>query len=168
MHLRAVLRQSEGLAASFTVDAARSIDRRGSERRSLSLMAPSSIPTTGELPVRILDISQGGLLLEIEDTALSVGENIEVELPVGPVAAQVAWRSGSYVGCQFSKPVAPAAISAALLKADPLVASEGATTLLDTARMPLGLRPELNLSAAFILALASWGLISLAVYLTIV
>src|SRR5690606_30055002 len=106
---------SEGDTAHFSKEAAKSLERRGSKRRPLTLTAPTSSRATGELPVRIFDISAGGLLLEAKAAELSVDDQIEVELPeCGLVTARVAWKSGPFVGCQFNQPVAPAAISAAL------------------------------------------------------
>jgi hypothetical protein len=170
MHLRAVLRQSEGNTASFSNDTAESLDRRGSQRRSLSLTAHTSSPAAGELPVLILDISQDGLLLEAKTADLSVDDQIEIELPeCGPVRARVAWKSGPFVGCQFSQLVAPAAISAALLKADPQVAQEVpiAPDHRAASHTRLGIEPQLNFSKALLMAVVVWGLIGLAVYIVI-
>jgi hypothetical protein len=164
MHLRAVLRQSEGNTADFANGAAEGVDRRRSERRSLTLSAQTSSPSAGELPVLLLDISQGGLLLEAETTELSVEDQIELELPeCGLVRASVAWKSGPFFGCKFSQPVAPAAISAALLKADPQVRDEvSIAPELPALRNRLAIGPEFNFSVAFLLALLVWGLIGLA------
>lgn len=169
MHLRAVLRPSRGDAANFSSEAAKRLDRRASKRRSLTLTALTSSHVTGELPVQILDISQGGLLLEAKTAELSVDDQIEVELPeCGLVTARVAWKSGAFVGCQFSRLVSPAKISAALLKADPqhrefpISPEHGPAS-----RYRLRIEPELNLSMAFLLAVVLWGLIGLAAYVTV-
>lgn len=169
MQLRAVLRPTESDTATFANEAAKSFDRRGSKRRSLALAAHTSSRTMGELPVHILDISQGGLLLETNSAELWVDDQVEVELPeCGIVTARVAWKSGSFVGCQFRQLVSPAAISAALLKADPL-AREVSHTQGRQAAAGAGIRiePELNFSIAALMAITLWGLISLALYTTL-
>jgi hypothetical protein len=49
-----------------------------------------------------------------------VGAIFEIELPVaGKIEAEIVWNSGEYYGCQFSFPIAPSALSAALLQAEP-------------------------------------------------
>ena len=167
MHLRAVLRQPEGSAANFSGDAAEPLNHRASERRSLTLFASTKSPAAGEIPVLILDISEGGLLLEAKNADLFVDDHIQIELPErGQITARVAWRSEPFFGCQFSEPVAPATISAALLKAAPQVPATSAIAAepLAAPRTRFGLEPELNFSAAFLLALAAWGVIGLAVY----
>jgi hypothetical protein len=169
MLLRAVLRQSEGDAANFSNEAAQGVDRRSSRRRSLTLTAHTSSAGAGELPVLILDISEGGLLLEANTAELSVGDQIGIELPeCGLVRARLAWKSGPFAGCQFSEAVAPAAISAALLKADPHShAAPVAPDQLATSRTRSRIEPELNFSVAFLLALVVWALIGLVAYLAV-
>jgi hypothetical protein len=57
-----------------------------------------------------------------------VGAMIEVELPhAGKVDAEIVWSSGEYYGCQFTLPVSPAALSAALLQSSPAEAGEDRT-----------------------------------------
>ena len=88
-------------------------DRRRSARRTLRLGAG----TDGE-PVTILDMSLTGALLE-SPVPMLVGARFELELPhAGPVEAEIVWSSGEYYGCQFTLPISPAAVSAALLQAD--------------------------------------------------
>jgi hypothetical protein len=88
-------------------------DRRRAARRALRLGAG----TDGE-PVTILDLSLTGALLECPVPML-VGARFEIDLPhVGPVEAEIVWSSGEYYGCQFTLPVSPAAVSAALLQGD--------------------------------------------------
>lgn len=86
-------------------------DRRRSVRRSLHLGASAA----GE-PVVVHDLSLTGALIETSLPML-VGATFEVELPnVGPVEASVMWNSGEYYGCQFTLPITPATLSAALLQ----------------------------------------------------
>jgi hypothetical protein len=89
-------------------------DRRRSIRRALHL----GVGGDGE-PVTIHDLSLTGALLETSVPML-VGAIFEVELPhAGTVEASVIWNSGEYYGCQFALPISPAALSAALLQAEP-------------------------------------------------
>ena len=88
-------------------------NRRHSARRALMLGV-----STGTDPVTILDLSLTGALLETSIPML-VGSTFEVELPLaGRVEATVVWSSGEYYGCQFELPIAPSALSAALLQAE--------------------------------------------------
>ena len=89
-------------------------DRRRSARRALTL----GTGTAGE-SVTILDLSLTGALLETS-VAMLVGAEFEVDLPhAGRVEATIVWNSGEYYGCQFSLPISPAALSAAVLQSAP-------------------------------------------------
>jgi DNA-binding XRE family transcriptional regulator len=69
--------------------------------------------------VLIHDLSTTGLLVQTEE-ALAIGEEIEVELPrTGVRLVEVVWSGGNYFGCRFLEPVPPAAVSAALISAEP-------------------------------------------------
>ena len=88
-------------------------NRRHSARRALMLGVG-----TGTDPVTILDLSLTGALLETSIPML-VGSTFEVELPLaGRVEGGGVWSSGEYYGCQFELPIAPSALSAALLQAE--------------------------------------------------
>ena len=90
-------------------------DRRRSVRRALKLGIAAG--DGGEL-VTIHDLSLTGALLETSVPML-VGAVFEVELPhARTVEASVVWNSGEFYGCQFTLPITPAALSAALLQAD--------------------------------------------------
>ena len=89
-------------------------DRRRSVRRALRLGGAS-----GGAAVMIHDLSLTGALLETSVPML-VGAEFEVELPhAGKVKASIVWNSGEYYGCQFTLPISPAALSAALLQSEP-------------------------------------------------
>ena len=89
-------------------------ERRRAVRRSLKLGAGTS-----DKRVTIRDISLTGMLLETS-TPMLVGSGFQVELPhVGAVAAVVVWSSGEFIGCEFDRPVSPAAVSAARLQSAP-------------------------------------------------
>jgi hypothetical protein len=95
-------------------------DRRRSPRRALKLGVGSS----GE-SVTIHDLSLTGALLETSIPML-VGAVFELELPqAGKIEAEIVWSSGEYYGCQFSLPISPAALSAALLQSPPSEESAG-------------------------------------------
>lgn len=89
-------------------------DRRRSPRRALKL----GVSEDGE-PVTVHDLSLTGALIETSVPML-VGAIFEIDLPVaGKVEAEIVWNSGEYYGCQFGFPIAPSALSAALLQAEP-------------------------------------------------
>ena len=89
-------------------------DRRRTSRRALKLGIGG-----GAGPVTVHDLSATGVLLETSVSML-VGADFELELPhAGIVEAVVVWNSGEYYGCQFTQPISPAALSAALLQSAP-------------------------------------------------
>ena len=96
-------------------------ERRRYLRRALRLGAGAD----GE-PVTVHDLSLTGALLETSVPML-VGAIFEMNLPhAGSVEATVVWNSGEFYGCQFELPVSPAALSAALLQAQPSSADDEA------------------------------------------
>src|SRR6476619_7624656 len=95
-------------------DVAVQSDRGRYVRRSLKLGSGAG---GEEVTVHVLSLT--GALLETSVPML-VGAIFEVELPqVGPIEATVVWNSGEFYGCQFELPIAPAALSAAQLQAQP-------------------------------------------------
>jgi hypothetical protein len=95
-------------------DRSSSSDRRRLPRRALKL----GVGAGGEAVV-IHDLSLTGALLETS-TAMLVGATFEVELPhAGAVEAVIVWNSGEFYGCQFSQPISPTTLSAALLQSAP-------------------------------------------------
>lgn len=102
-------------------DVAAKHERRRYLRRALRLGTGA-----GGEPVTIHDLSLTGALLETSVPML-VGAIFEVDLPhVGSVEATVVWNSGEFYGCQFELPISPAALSAALLEAQPASPEDGA------------------------------------------
>lgn len=92
-----------------------SIDKRNCRRHRLILEveARDSGPTSGT--VTVYDISNTGLLIET-NTSLSIGEMIEVQLPlVGFRTAEIIWTSGQLVGCKFAHALTQGVVSAARL-----------------------------------------------------
>ena len=88
-------------------------ERRAAVRRSLKL------GTGGAYPVMIRDMSLTGMLIE-SAVPMMVGGTFEVELPHDElVPAVVVWNSGEFYGCEFHRPIRPAALSAAQLQSAP-------------------------------------------------
>jgi hypothetical protein len=106
------------LSARFEELAGRT-DRRSGERRALRLTVDANLSGSPAMSVRVHDLSESGLLIETPEV-LSPGQDFEVALPLtGPIDAVVVWNSGNFYGCQFARSVPSAAVSAALLKAEP-------------------------------------------------
>lgn len=107
-------------------------ERRRYLRRALRLGAGA-----GGEQVTVHDLSLTGALLETSASML-VGAIFEIDLPhAGSVEATVVWNSGEFYGCQFELPIPPAALSAALLQAQP-------ETIEPTAPDPVSELRELN------------------------
>jgi hypothetical protein len=99
-------------------------ERRRAARRALRLELAPGDPESGIEPVTIHDLSLTGALLETSIPML-VGAIFEFELPqVGLVEAEIVWSSGEFYGAQFSLPITPAVLSAALLQSKPQRAGE--------------------------------------------
>ena len=94
-------------------------ERRRAARRALRLDVGPMDAENGTEKVVIHDLSLTGALLETSIPML-VGAIFEFELPqAGLVEAEIVWGSGEYYGAQFSLPITPSALSAALLQAQP-------------------------------------------------
>jgi hypothetical protein len=139
--------------------------QRTTTRRKLRLEAPGSITSDGG--VLILDISTTGLLIKMTGD-LAIGETFEVDLPEAPgVRLTAKWSSGPLFGCEFSKPVSAATVSAALLRApvEPRLAPaatyadevvDDASEAIESAELPFPVRMRWIAG----LTLASWGLVA--------
>jgi DNA-binding XRE family transcriptional regulator len=108
MSLRAKLQPRRGLSGD-----------RAEPRHTLKLLTSARTARGDAANVVVLDLSTTGVLIQA-DTMLDPGDSIEVQLP-GSTArrATVEWSSGTYHGCSFDAPLAPAAVSAALLRSLP-------------------------------------------------
>ena len=109
-------------------------------------------------------------MFETESAALSVNDYVEVCLPDAQTTnGRVVWTSGRLFGCEFNEPVSAAAISAALLKAEPQDAENIPSALVNETHPISGrqsyLGPELNFAEALALAIGLWAIIGAAMYL---
>jgi hypothetical protein len=92
-------------------------NRRTALRRSLRLKA---VLADCDVEIVIHDISATGMLIQTAHE-LAPGETLTLDLPErGSTAATVAWNSGSYYGCEFELSLPAAAVSAAVLRGEPL------------------------------------------------
>ena len=165
MHFNAVLQIGTG------DDLAAHLEPSESAPRTLTLKTSPGSPIGEEMPVAVLDISLQGILIEAESNALSEGELIDIELPeCGNVTARVVWTSNRFFGCQLDETISPGAIGAALLNVDARAAHNilaPEVSSLDFSRRAHDgkFKPALNFAIAFYLALLSWAIIGLVIYL---
>jgi hypothetical protein len=145
---------------------------RTARRRKLRLQAQGAA-ASGAADVLILDVSTTGLLFETRGE-LTNGETIELDIPeAGGTRAVVKWKSGLLFGCQFTKPISAAAVSAALLRAS--YEPRGSSADLDLARAHDPAAPAsqpgstgdvsrvARLWSILALAILSWAMIAAAV-----
>ncbi len=101
-------------------------NRRSSARRTLRLQVAGATAAQPAAQVLIHDLSLTGLLIETS-AGLAAGERIDVEIPdSGLTEARVVWNSGRFFGCEFRRPIPPAALSSAILRSPPQSADENA------------------------------------------
>jgi len=144
---------------------------RAAERRSLRLHARTRSRSAGDILVLVHNISPTGLLIEAGEGALAIGDSFNIDVPeAGSAESAVVWSSGRFFGCEFHRPVTKAAVSAALLRSEPLlhsppeaVADIGSSSAGTAIRSKLV--PERNFLTAMTLALGLWCLIGAAAYL---
>jgi len=133
------------------------VDTRAAARRSLKLAARSSSAAGGEQQVVIHNISRTGLLLEAPERTLAVGDSLFIDVPEdGAAESKVVWESGRFFGCEFRAAISQAAVSGALLQAEPRAAAAGADRRGEAGNARAVLVPELNFSAALAIALLLW------------
>ena len=160
MYLQAVLSTSTESTGSFSNQTAHSMNRRRTERRSLTLSASASSPSESEISVLVRDISPGGLLFQAEAGTLKIDDEVTLELADDTrVQARVAWMSERLFGCEFKTPVPVATVSAALLKAEPQFGApnSGFRGLPHSRSVSEEVVPEANFSLALILAVFLWA-----------
>jgi len=147
------------MAASAVADLAREIaEERGAPRRQLRL-ALASEQIAGATVLR--NISRTGVMIECP-TALVVGERVDITFPeLGSRTLTVQRSEGNIYGCRFDAPITSAAISAALLRAEPLQGNDAQSSrtlynddvVVET--YPLHVRMRIFLG----LSLLSWGVV---------
>lgn len=169
MQLMAVLRATGEDKNSLSGERTGAFNRRGAERRSLRLSASTSTLLAGDIPVLIRDISPGGLLIEADARSLSVDDSVAISLPDDRIVnGRVAWASGRFFGCEFRSRIPAAAVSAALLRADPQVPENAQAAGENPKEMLTGRArfvPELKFSVAFYVSLGLWVLVGATIYL---
>jgi hypothetical protein len=117
-------------------------DRRSENRRRVHL--ESALTESGD-EVLIHDISETGLLLETA-SLLEPFETLHFDLPeAGATEAVVVWNSGHYFGCEFTRPLSKAAISAAMLRGPITRAPVAEAALAAGAVLDLGAEDEADL-----------------------
>ena len=84
------------------------IERERAEARdSMFLMAMMRRPHGPEVPIKVRNLSAGGMMAECP-MSFSKGEPIETDLRgIGPVTGRIAWAAGGRVGVAFDRPVDP-------------------------------------------------------------
>ena len=144
------------------------LDSRTTDRRSLKLAVRSHSRAAGEQLVVIQNISRTGLLVEAPEGTLAVGDALFVDVPEdGAVESKVVWESGRFFGCKFRTAISKAAVSGALLQSEPRAAPVMSPDPLAVAGRSHGTRlvPEVNFSAALVIALGLWGVLVAAAFL---
>lgn len=93
---------------------------RGDARRPLRL---TSVAITGRqepLAIAVLNLSHGGMLIEVQHASLTPGERLTARLADGAeVQGAVVWASDAFYGVSFDRPLSPGQVAAALLVAPP-------------------------------------------------
>jgi len=143
---------------------------RAADRRSLRLAVQSHSAAAGERRVVIHNISRTGLLIEAPERTLATGDVLVIEVPEdGMVESEVAWESGRFIGCRFRTTISQAAVSGALLRAEPKAADSDTAVPRDSAASSRGegLAPEVNFQAALLMALMLWAVIAAVAYVVV-
>lgn len=141
-------------------------ERRGARRWRLLLRTRRITHSKPPSPAIVRDLSRTGCLLE-STIPLAVDERIDIDLPhAGCRAAVVVWSRGRVAGCDFLERLSPAALSAALLRAE-FDISPGATVPLPrlaraNGTPPGALSPRARLTTIVGAATSAWILIGCA------
>jgi hypothetical protein len=88
-------------------DEARFGHLRTTPRDSMFLLASLRRANGTEVPVKVRNLSAGGLMAECP-VSLIRDEELEADLRgIGPVPARVAWTAGGRIGLAFAQPIDP-------------------------------------------------------------
>lgn len=80
---------------------------RASPRDSMLLLAAIRRPGGADVPIKVRNLSQGGMMAE-STMSFSRGEIVETELRgIGPVSGKVAWTAGGKIGVAFDREIDP-------------------------------------------------------------
>ncbi len=134
------------------------IDLRGGERRQLRLDVADA---AGDGSTILRNVSRTGVMLEATPP-LTIGQRVDIVLPeLGTRTLTVLWNNGTLYGCRFDAPIQQAAISAALLRAQPLSPAEALQVPHRQFPLPAAGKYSLRTRAAIILgsAVAGWGIL---------
>lgn len=89
-------------------------DSRYAIRQPLLLTLPAHL-NGQRVELNARNISQTGFLAGLQ-APVELGDRLVLEMPeLGPREAQVVWKSGAYLGCNFLEPLPRSAVSAAML-----------------------------------------------------
>ncbi|MBC7158522.1 MAG: PilZ domain-containing protein [Porphyrobacter sp.] len=134
------------------------VDLRSGERRQLRLDVAGA---AGEGSTILRNVSRTGVMLEATPP-LAIGQRVDIALPeLGTRTLTVLWNNGTLYGCRFDAPIKEAAISAALLRAEPLSPTEALQVPPRQHPLPETEKYSLRTRAAIILgsAVAGWGIL---------
>jgi len=160
------------MAVVATVEPMTTTERRRSPRHRLcldvSIEGASSATSRGV----IHELSRTGFLLEA-DAQLAPGESLQLALPeTGKISSRVIWNCGLHYGCEFERPLSPAAVSAAMLNARPksrkeklpdgIVLEESSPARREPVQRPAAPR-RTRVLAVVVVCLAAWAAIGAAV-----
>ncbi len=80
---------------------------RNNSRDSLFLMANLTVAGHSRVPVRVRNLSSGGLMAEYTP-AVEIGSRLEIELRgIGMVPGRVAWATDGRIGVAFDEAIDP-------------------------------------------------------------
>lgn len=85
----------------------RAIAARPDARESVLLMAMMRGPSAANVPVRVRNLSAGGMMV-LSQILISRDEAVEIDLAgIGTIAGRVAWVFCGRIGIQFDRPIDP-------------------------------------------------------------
>lgn len=111
-------------------------DSRYALRQPLLLKLPAHL-NGQRVDLSARNISQTGFLAGTQ-APVQLGDRLVLDMPeLGPREAQVVWKSGAYLGCNFLEPLPRSAVSAAMLASAILPATNDDSSPLAEAQAPV-------------------------------